>query len=265
MLLPRHALPEPSPSTAGQTPAGQTLGNLLDHGLGAPLDRFERFRHRCQTIEDPQTRAELDWMLDEEPMAFLSFAASTIALHGTATPALIRDLVRAGYPEGTALSVALWWLCGLCPPQVLLDVGLPPWLHRLDEARLRAARRRRERDDESVDSYLLEVELPGGPIGTLHAQVDFGYNGAVVHGFAADQSIAETMALFRAATKWRRENGLDVTSVSPFRALGTDRAALLLSGPLRNTVAGDAPISLMSPWPGIRSLMLFFVIDCGVG
>ena len=273
MLLPRHALPKPSrPSVdqpavdqpaVDQPAVGQTLGDLLDDGLGAPLDRFERLRHRCQTIDDPQTRAELDWMLEEEPMAFLSFAASTIALHGMATPALVRDLVRAGYPEGSALSVALWWLCGLHPPEVLLDVGIPPWLHQFDRARLRAARRRREGDDESVDSYLLEVELFDGSIGTLHAQVDSCFRGAVIHGFAADQTMAETMELFRAATKWRRDNGLEVTPASPFRAVGVERAALSLSGPLRDTVAGDAPISLVSPWPGIRSLLLFLVIDCG--
>jgi hypothetical protein len=270
MLLPRHALPESSPPfvarrDAEQQASGQTLGDLLDDGLGAPLDRFERLRHRCQTIDDPETRAELDWMLQEEPMAFLSFAASTIALHGMDTPALVRDLVRAGYPEGAALSVALWWLCGLRPPEVLLGVGIPPWLNELDRARLRAARRRREREDESVDSYLLEVELVDGSIGTLHAQVDSWHDGAVVHGFAADQTMADTMGLFRKATKWRRDNGLEVTAASPFRMLAVEKAACSLTGPLRDTVAGEAPISLVSPWPGIRSLLLFLVIDCGTG
>lgn len=265
MLLPRHALPEPSRSPVDRQAGDQTLGDLLDDELGAPLDRFGRLRHRCQTIDDPDTRAELDWMLEVEPMAFLSFAASTIALHGMDTPALVRDLVRAGYPEGAALSVALWWLCGLRPPEVLLGVGIPPWLHNLDRARLRAARRRRERDDESVDSYLLEVELVNGSIGTLHAQVDSCYDGAVVHGFAADQTMAETMGLFRAATKWQRDNGLEVTPASPFRAVGVEQAAFSLTGPLRGTTPGDAPISLVSPWPGIRSLLLFLVIDCGAG
>ncbi len=259
MLLPRYALPEPTPAIfddhndRAHEGAGRLDARLVDPDAGA--------RQRLQTIDDPLVRADLASMLDEAPFAFLSFAAKTIALHGTATPALVRDLVRAGYWEGVALATSLWWLCGLRPPEVLLDTGLPSWLRALGAHRASAARRRREGLDREIHSYLVEVELVGGWTGTLHVQLDRYFCSAVVHGFAADQSLAETLALFRAAKRWRRENGLEVPDTGPFGAIGVERALDTLAGPLRDAERGNVPINLQSPWPGIRTLLVFFVVD----
>ena len=257
MLLPRYALPEPRPvdfvDADDPDPCDAHHPQLL--GLDG------RARQRLQTIDDPVTRADLASMLDEAPFAFLSFAARTIALHGMATPALVRDLIRAGYGEGVALAAALWWLCGLRPPDVLLEIGLPSWLVSLGDHRTTAARRRREGLDEAVHSYLLEVELTGGWTGTLHVQLDQFFCRAVVHGFAADQSLTETLALFRAAARWRHRNGLDVPAATPFRAVGVERTLETLAGPLRDAERVDVPINLHSPWPGIRTLLVFFVAD----
>lgn len=272
MLLPRFVLPEASPSATGRTPDDTSLINtsLINTSLintplisTSPDDPAERARQRFQTIDDPATRADLDVMLDHEPFAFLSFAASTISLHGMATPALVRDLLRSGHHEGAALSAALWWLCGLRPPPVLLDVGLPAWLVSLDGARIRTARRRREGLDEAIVSYLMEVELNDGRVGTLHAQLDRFHREAIVHAFAADQSLAETLELFRAAARWRRDNGVPGPPVTPFRAVGLEQTVESLTASLRDSSRIDVPINLLSPWPGIRTLLVFFILDCG--
>lgn len=258
MLLPRYSLPPSSTTVQGSADPSSA-------DLGPPLpDPVDLARHRLQTIDDPALRADLDGMLEDEPLAFLSFAASTIALHGMATPTLVRDLIRSGYHEGAALAAALWWLCGLRPPDALLDVDLPLWLTSLDQARVRVVRRRREGVDRRIVSYLLEVELAGGRVGTLHIQVDHVEPEAVVHAFAADQSLADTMSLFRAAARWRQESDLGASPASPFRAIGVARAIMSLAGVVRSTDGADVPINLQSPWPGIRTLLIFFLIDIDV-
>lgn len=259
MLLPRTSTSKAVPVAFDD--ADSALHRHADRLGAGPVDSTALARKRLQTIDDPTVRADLASMLDEAPFAFLSFAAKTIALHGLATPTLVRDLIRAGCWEGVALATALWWLCGLKPPEVLLEAGLPSWLVSLDAHRTSAARRRREGLDERIRSYLLEVELVDGWTGTLHVQLDPYFDGAVVHGFAADQSLAETLALFRAAIRWRRQNGLEVPAISPFRAVGVERTLDTLAGPLRDAERVDVPINLQSPWPGIRTLLVFFVVD----
>lgn len=214
MLLPRVSSESPatadSPSAAG--PSARRL--------------------RLQTIDDPPVRHELARLLDEQPLAFLSIAARTVAVHGLATPALVRDLIRSATFEGAAMATALWWLCGVKPPGELLDLALPRWLSELDRVEIVAGRRRREGATGSTASYLAQLRFAGGRRGTLQIVLDHGLGGAIISACTIDETLVATLDAIGAVDRWRLKRDAANRPPPPYRSIKPDVVRRALAGAL---------------------------------
>lgn len=247
MLLPRFplptevAFPSPAPSPAAR--------------------RAALLRHRQHTIDDDAHRYQLARMLAAEPLGFLSVAATTISVLGEDTADLVFDLLDSHTSEAVACAQAMIWLQP-GPAVEPLDAGaLPPWLARLDATSLTDARRRRDGPELATSSYLVEVTLADGRVGTLHARIDHARNGSITHAFAVDEPRAAVQERFALADRFRRFP--DRGPTRRFRPLKPATARRALAGALLATDEVDQPVDLLSPWPGIRPLVCFLLHDLG--
>ncbi len=280
MLLPSnahlHSRPRHSPHTDAHSPKPYSgVHPKGGHQQG-------RLRHRHQTIDDPDLRAELAEAMLDRPLEFLVQASRTLGVLGAAHRELVDELTVSGYAEGVAMAAALTWLdVGWSP----LDGGgsggggggggrgggaidgeidvarLPGWLVRLDEARLTEAFRRRAGVARSKSDYLVEVQLVGGFVGTLHARIDHLLDGALVNAFVVDDPVASVRQLFRASDRWRSSRDDPSSDPRPFRPIKPATAQRALAGGLAFADEFDLALNLVLPWPGNRSLVEFLIND----
>ena len=216
-------------------------------------------RSRQQTIDDEAVREDLAYMLAAEPLAFLAEAALTATVLGPEIVDLVFDLLDSGHPEAEAVAQALEWLLPgpmLEPP---LGLQLPAWLARLDRTALTDACRRRDGPDSTTSSYLIEITLADGRIGTLHARIDHAVNGALTHAFVVDERSDEIRALLLAGEHLRQRSF--AAPPRPFRPIKPSTARRALAGALYGVDEIELPLNLQSPWPGIRPLVSFLVHD----
>jgi hypothetical protein len=181
------------------------------------------------------------------PFELLDYAAKTIAEAGPVERRVRSALFASGYFETSLLYKAMGWLVDRRPPEALLDPDTPPWLFDVNDGVIRAAKRRV--DDDST-SYLLELKLPGGPVGSLQVRVDTA-SGAITNYYVAGEPMAALVKLIRSV----EPEGFGI-----YRKIATATAYETV---LDASVEFDVePIrsSPGNPWPHNRAL-LDFVLD----
>lgn len=220
---------------------GATLGRSGDLVWRRVLPSAQEFE-----ITDDDLAHLADNVTDKHPFKVLERAAFYITDYG-ANESLLRQRLRAiGWFEESVLSKALDWLATGQPPYSLLDPDTPKWLHNLDAGTIRAAR---YRDEGEMTSYLLEVKLPGGPVGTLQLTIDAG--GRLGDAFAWGGPISKLI---------RQKRSHDIDDFGTFRPLSTKMAQRALRAARDAFDATPIEERPFSPWPSSRPLV-DFVLD----
>ena len=198
-----------------------------------------------------------DEIRNMHPVELLDLAAKTIADVGSTERQVRSALFAAGYFETSLLEKSMSWLVDRRAPESLLDPDTPAWLFNVADGVIRAARRRTEEDRTS---YLIEMKLPGGPVGSMQIRID-NNSGAITNYFAAREPLPALVKLLRAmegAGRGSKRNGSKDNGT--YHKVGTQVALEALLEARRVFDLDPGRSTPANPWPHNRAL-LDFVLD----
>lgn len=200
----------------------------------------------------PSAHRALAEDLEEQPVAFLVQAANALDDIGSADDCIIAELCASQCPVAAALGAGMHWLRHGAPPSVV--DGLPLWLAELDRAQITHARRGRERPDLDTTSYLVELALADGRLGSFQARIDHTQDDALTNAFFTDDPIDMLERILGAATRNRRRL---------YRNIKPSTAVSALTAAAGRALLWPGPHQLANPWPRNRAL-LAFALGCDV-
>ena len=128
----------------------------------------------------------------------------------------------------------------------MLDPDTPPWLGQLDQGRFVQAKTCQESPETT--SYLIEMRLVGGHVGTLQARIDHARNDSLTNYFVTDDSIDAMGGILVAVT---RRRGPEYTRGDPEAAIGVVTRAI------ERYDAEPFEREPANPWPTNRPLLDF--------
>lgn len=202
-------------------------------------------------------------MLDDQPLAFLDTTAREISACPECASAMIRPLRSSGATVELALARAIEWLLRYPSTRPATSAqALPAWLAELDRSVIFGAARRKEGPGAMLTSYLVEIELPGGHVGTMQARLDRAADGRLINAFVSDESLR----FMQSSLDWiaRTEPPPDQRP-GPYRAIEPETAIRALRAAVAAADADPVPIEPYNPWPANRPLVTFVLDVLGSG
>ncbi len=185
--------------------------------------------------EEALSHPDLAMLLDHQPFAFLAMAARTVSEAGSAALDIIEDLHSFATDLSQALAVAMSWLAA-SPPAPHEIQRAPSWLSSLDRLSITATKRRRF-DEAPTMSYLVELRLPGGDLGTLHLLSADEHSRSV---WMLDEDLAWTEPIMRAAGPLRAGGYRHIKPETARRAMRRSHRAM--TGPSGRLDAHAPPL-----------------------
>lgn len=199
---------------------------------------------------DPGWRARLAETAVDQPFAVLDVAARQLSAAGPRVVDVVRCLHLSGFGVARTLAAAMEWLeLGTVHSG---GGGIPPWLAQPGTGAIIRAARRRVDACEPLTSYLLELRLPSGAIGTLHAVVDHSRGDRMRSAFVTDDALDVTRQILTACDGASPRYG---EKPGPYRRIQPRTAQRAL---VRARTASDyVPFAVVpgNPWPAIRPLL----------